>query len=106
MFGRAIFVVDCRRPGALGLPAGAGFPCPGSWPVGMWVWGQAVTGGPVVGHGCPTTTSPGFIRQHAATAKATCPDWVRSLLATCRLAAMSILPSTSGKPSGPRAQNR
>jgi hypothetical protein len=31
---------------------------------------------------------------------------VRSLLATCRLAAMSILPSTSGKPSGPRAQNR
>ena len=31
--------------------------------------------------------------------------WLRSLLVTCRLAAMSILPSTPGKPSGPRAQN-
>ncbi len=31
--------------------------------------------------------------------------WVRSLLVTCRLAAMSILPSTTGKPSWPRAQN-
>ena len=32
--------------------------------------------------------------------------WARSLFVTCRLAAMSILPSTSGKPSRPRAQNR
>ncbi len=32
--------------------------------------------------------------------------WARNLLVTCRLAAMSILPSTPGKPSGPRAQNR
>lgn len=29
-----------------------------------------------------------------------------SLLVTCRLAAMSISPSTSGKPPGPRAQNQ
>ena len=32
--------------------------------------------------------------------------WMRSLLATCRLAAISILPSASGKPSQLRAQNR
>ena len=32
--------------------------------------------------------------------------WTCSLLVTCRLAAISILPSTSGKPSRPYAQSR